>query len=519
MRKLFCLALALTVAACAGIVPTAYASSNTVTLQVSVFERGNTTNTYGTVSDNYWTRWVQKEFGDPNGINVEYIPIPRAEESAKLNTLMASNSAPDIIFSYDTRMIMNYGKDGGLTALDELIAEYGPNITANLAESLPYGGLGGVQYAIPAVRAKVGRYTNFIRKDWLDSLGYELQTGDDGFYHMSVEDLERLLYEAKGTNADGLETFPLGVPGAYNATQVKPIVFSFVNRGELTGEQAAAAPQMLWPGFKDGVSFLNKLYNDKIIDPDFMIDTDTALPSFSTQVSTSRTLAYGQDDFYKTGVQALYDGTPEAEVVAFQLDNLYGEPVNTVYMPVGFYVAVPASSKNPDAAVKYLNFLADYDTCHVLSYGFEGVHYEMIDGTPASILYSDEEKAAIEGYERITTGDMNLMFNGQPFGYMASTIGVTESERRCILLNDIASKLSPVGGIPEYYFQGVVTEAEEMYDGFVPNLETSLPKLIAAPAGEFDALWDSVVNEYLSAGGQEIIDAKTALYAELEAAK
>jgi putative aldouronate transport system substrate-binding protein len=492
-------------------------------IQVAVFERGNTTNTYGTATDNFWTRWVQSEFGDPNNIGVTYIPIPRSEEAAKLNTLMASGTAPDVVFSYDTNMILGFGKDGGLVVLDDLIAQYGPNITANLSSSLPYGSYNGEQLAIPAVRAKVGRYTTFIRKDWTDQMGYDFQTNSDGFYHMSLGDFDKLLYDAKSTDFDetGMEVFPLGVAGAYNATQQKGLIFAYVDNSKVTDQMVASTPQMLWPGFKDGVAYLNKLYNDKIIDPDFMVDTDTALPSLNTLVSTGRTLALSQDDMYSNGIKALYDSNADAEFVAFQLDNKYGEQIITTYQPIGMYSAIPASSKNPEAAMKYLNFLADYDTCKVLAYGFEGVHYEMIDGSPVTIAHTDEEKAAdtANDYERITCGDMNLLFNGQPFGYKTSLVNVSETDARYGVMYDQAYVLSTFGGRPEYNFSGIRTAAEEQYDGFITGLETYLPQLISCPASEFETLWTQVTTEYLDNGGQAIIDEKAELFLELEANK
>lgn len=499
----------------------AASNGETVKLSVAVYERGNTTNTYGSATDNYWTRWMQSEFGDPNGIELEYIPIPRSEDTAKINTLMASNTAPDIIFSYDSKLIFQFGKNGGLTVLNDYIKNYGPNIIANVGEALPYGESNGEQFAIPAIRAKTGRYTNFLRKDWLDTLGYTIEKNADGFYHMSVEDFDKLLHEVKSKDPDntGMEIFPLAVAGAHDATQAKPVIFSFVNHAELTDEMAATSEQMTWPGFKEGVRFLNKLYNAKMIDPDFMVDTDTSLPSFNTLVSTGRTFAFGQDDMYKNGIIALYESNPNAEIIPFQLDNVNGEQVMPIYAPTGMYNAVPATCENPEAAVKYLNFLADLETCKVLSYGIEGVHYKMEDGTPVAIEYTDEEKAKIEGYERITSGDMNLLFNGQPFGYKTSVINVTEAEEKYNPMYDIATQLSKVGGIPDYNFGGNITAAEEKYTGFLEKPEKKLPQLIACSVDEFDAMYDSVIDEYMKNGGQEILDEKIELYRKLEAAE
>jgi hypothetical protein len=143
----------------------------------------------------------------------------------------------------------------------------------------------------------------------------------------------------------------------------------------------------------------------------------------------------------------------------------------------------------------------------------------MVDGIPAAIQYTDEQKTTVEGYERITCGDMNLLFNGQPFGYKSSTLNLSDAEARYTLLYDEAITLSKVGGVPDYYFQGIVTEADEKYDGFLQDLEISLPQLISCPAADFDALYDKTINDYLSQGGQEIIDDKIELYQQLEAKK
>ncbi len=519
MKKALSILLAL--ALMLGAVCTASAADTPVTLTVMIYERGNTTNTYGTVTDNFYTRWVQEKFGDPNGIKVEYIPVPRAQEAEKVNTMMASGSAPDIIISYDTNMIMNFGKDGGLVELSGLVDEYGPNLKKNLAETLNYGTYDGKMWALVAKRTNVGRYANYIRTDWLEKMGYTLQTNEDGFYHMSVEDFTDLLRKAKTLDLDGtgMEIYPLGMAGAYDATQTRPLVYTFVNRAEMTDEMRACYNEMFWPGYKEGVRFLNQLYNEGLVDPDFMVDTDTAYPALTAQISNGRTLAFGHDNTYQTGIKALYESNPEANFTMFLLDNVHGEQFVDVYAPVGMYIAVPATCKNPEAAVKYLDFLADYENAKVLHYGIEGRDYEMIDGVPTKIEYTEAERLEIDGYERITCGDMMLVYNGQPYGYPTSLAGMTEVEARIQQLMDLGIEIAKVGGSAPYHFSHIRTEADEQYEGFLTDPTKNLPSLISCPADQFDAMYEKVLNDYLSAGGQAVIDAKVALYQELEAAK
>ena len=317
-----------------------------------------------------------------------------------------------------------------------------------------------------------------------------------------------------------MEIYPLGVIGAYSSTQSRPIIYAFINRAELTDEMRACYDEMFWPGYKEGVRFLNTLYNDGLIDPDFMVDTDTSYTSFSSLLSNGRMLAYGHDCNYNVAVEALYTNNESANVAPIVLENIYGEQFVDVYAPTGMYIAVPATCKNPEAAVKYLDFLANYDNDAVLRYGFEGVHYTVEDGVVTSLTGSmtDEEKFAdtANDYERITTGDMAICYNGDPRGWVSSTEGLEPIKARLRALNDPAWEIAKIGGSAPYYFQGIKTEAQEEYDGFLPGLTSNLPTLIACSPDEFDAAYDKVLNDYLAAGGQAVIDAQIELYRQLE---
>lgn len=408
----------------------AESTAEPTTLTVMVYERGNTTETYGSATDNYWTRWIQSEFGDPNNITIEYIPVPRSEETQKINTLMASGTAPDIIFSYDSNMIIQYGKDGGLWELTDLIDQYGPTLKENLAASLPYGQSEGEQWAIPALRAVTGWQTTYIRKDWLDEVGYELQTDENGYYHMSIDDFTELLRQFKDLDPSGQggEMYPLGMIGAWNATQTRPIIWSFLETDNLTDEMHACYNERFWPGYKEGVRYLNQLYNEGLVDPEFMTDTDTSYTAFNNLLSNGRTLAFGHDAGSElTGVTALYEADPDAEVVPFYLDNVNGTQFNRIYSPTGMYIAIPSTCEHPENAIKYLDWLADYDNAKVLHYGFEGIHYEIQDNKVITITPTEEEQAASEyDFERITCGDLILVYNGAPYGYEDSTEGMEE---------------------------------------------------------------------------------------------
>lgn len=66
-----------------------------VTIDIPVYERAFEG---WNVTDNYYTRWVQSEFGDKNNIEVNFIPITRSSEVTDYEQLLASHKAR-ILFS------------------------------------------------------------------------------------------------------------------------------------------------------------------------------------------------------------------------------------------------------------------------------------------------------------------------------------------------------------------------------------------------------------------------------------
>ena len=59
-----------------------------VTIKIPVYDRG--VEGLPPVDDNYWTKWIQKNFGDKYNITVNYEPIPRSDVMTKYSLLIAA---------------------------------------------------------------------------------------------------------------------------------------------------------------------------------------------------------------------------------------------------------------------------------------------------------------------------------------------------------------------------------------------------------------------------------------------
>ena len=77
------------------------AFADNVTLQIPVYDRGSSGNGCSDVENNYWTNWVQENFGDKYNITVEYVGITRSDVMTDYAMLAASQSLPTICMEYE----------------------------------------------------------------------------------------------------------------------------------------------------------------------------------------------------------------------------------------------------------------------------------------------------------------------------------------------------------------------------------------------------------------------------------
>jgi len=316
-----------------------------ITLRVELFDRNNTPAGEPPITENFMAKYIQENFGDPNNITVEFVTVPRAEEVDKLNVLMASGSAPDIIFTYSKPTVQNYVKGGGLTDLGPLIDEYGPNLKKVLAPSLPYGVFEGKQYAIPALRVIQAQATTFIRKDWLDQLDLPLPQTTEEFVNVMRA------FKEKDPGNTGGKVIPYGYIDVFHTMA---LVNSFWKWDEIDDKALYAVPRWLQPGSKEGYRLLNTMYNEGLIDPDFAI-ADEFSQTFAQQVVTGIAGAATpntNEPVYNGYYANLKANNPNAVLEPIDpFTTPDGKRPKPMYEPIGAYIMVPASSKNAVAAI------------------------------------------------------------------------------------------------------------------------------------------------------------------------
>lgn len=484
-------------------------SAPPVTLTVEVFDRG--IQGQPDLNNNTWTKYVNEKFGKPNNAIVKFVPVPRSQEIDKLNVLMAAGEAPDVSFTYDGTTVTRFAKSGGLYTLDELLEEHGQQLKSYLGEKvLSYGKYKGKQVSIPAKRTLLAWNGMFIRKDWLDKLGMPLPTNRDELYETLVA-----FRDKNPGNVNGI--IPWATAAAGMNYTFGNLVQSFW--GPMSEEEFVTTTNWLKPGHKDAYRWLNKLYNEKLISPDFALDKTTK--QADADVTNGKVGFYAANWDYPLSQkirEPLKQNAPDANYVPVDtFKNHESKYLKEVYNENGLFSFIPKTSKNAELAMKYLNWMADPEVLFFLQFGEEGVNHTLVNDIPQGIQQSGENMQTSN-----LNMDYTLIVNGAELGdteknvktYAAALAAGDPSYEKLAI---DSYRINTTDGYSAFFY-GVPNEANIKYGKTLGDMNKQMiDRLIVAKPAEFDALYDKLVKEYMDAGGQAVQDENVKNYREIKA--
>lgn len=370
MKKLITLILcAVMLVSCMGVVAQA---DDRPTITVAIFDRGQVPPEKGNYEDNDVTQWINEH----SPVKVEFVPVPRWETQTMYNTWLASGEAPDLIMEYQPEYVQNYANQGALVELSSYIDEYGPNIRALTPDAVAQWGVyNDGEYAIPAIRSEieVANWSAYIRQDWLDNLGLEMPTNFDELYEVI-----RAFREDDPDGNGEKDTY-----GWDFASVGKNIIlnsFGAKDGSWIPDEDGGLTHVDVSPVTMEAHKFLKKLYDNDLVNPEFV--TDTTGQNVVQAFVTGKLGTYAQNHGYiNTHYPALMENCPEAVI----------KPIPP-FGPQGFYTErecsflnmVPTTCKNPENVVKYLDWMIA-EGWESVRYGEEGVHYIKEDGVIINI--------------------------------------------------------------------------------------------------------------------------------------
>lgn len=490
-------------------------------ITVEVFDRGNDGGSKP--EDNFYTNYIKEGMLRDHNVEVTFVPVPRWTEVEQINNLLAAGDAPDVCVTYDYPTIQTYANMGGVTDLSKYVDENKdllPNLWGWLTETNMYwdkNPVDGTLWALEARLANSTRINTFVREDWLKKLNIPEPT--------TMEEFEAMLYAFKenastllGADADKMVPFSISFDVGWRADH---LLASYVP-DNITEKDIYVNGfddrKLLFPGVKNGIAKLNEWYNNGLIWKDFPL-YGSGDPTEDNLMKSGYVGAFihNWDYPYRNGDDSINNnlkrlvGEDATYVAVMPFKNDAGKYKKFLPGPVDRKIFFPATNDEPLASLLYLDWISKLENRSFLQIGEEGVtHEKMPDGSVKTLAatgdkimnspYNIDYTITINGLD---LGDPELNVKSIALGYVGVDAAYIEKAYEASIYDGHYGKNTNVGEI--------VSEAG-MGPALSDKRNTLLTQAVVAEAAKFDSVFDSGLNDYLSSGGQAIIDERKAAY-------
>ncbi|WP_162463288.1 type 2 periplasmic-binding domain-containing protein [Paenibacillus psychroresistens] len=366
-------------------------------MTLTVYDRGTIPAEEGTVEDNRWTKWIS----ETGPVNAKFVAIPRWESMQKMNTLFASGAAPELILEFDPAIKQQWFTQKQLQPIDEMIEKYSTDYK-KLLETYPQikklaVKSDGKMYEFGRVQNLRTNHFLYIRADWLKKLNLEAPKTIDELYTVAKAFAEQ---DPDGNSKKDTYGMSLSfVSGLVLASAFQNVSW-VVENGELVRD---------WDRATAMTTFMKKLYDEGIVDKDFVTDKNGA--KAQQDFITGKLGIYGANAGGEALGFALYDSfkknVPAGEIIPIALPKTeFGQFSPVLNPPIQLTAVVNVGAKNTEGIMKYVDFMSTEATMKTLKYGLDGTHSKA--GANGCYAPIDAEKFK---QEVSYTGDLAMLTN------------------------------------------------------------------------------------------------------------
>ncbi len=298
--------------------------------------------------------------------------------------IFASGNLPDLFIGagFDMTLQTQYGSSGQLLALGGLIDQYAPNIQdafkkVPIAKAMSTASDGKI-YTLPLInqvpRDLHQRY--WISTTWLKKVGLDVPK--------TLDDLYKVLVAFKGNDANGngkSDEIPLSGQGGITIDGLILNALGLVTQVGTDGGYQLAADNSgkvfcvnTSDGYKDYLTYLHKLYAEKLLDNDFFVQTNDQMTAKGTAgtlgcfasgasyITCGATIGYDYTQF-----DALTSARSSKQIVSSSAGIIIGRS------------AISGTSKYPEAIIRLLDYCFTEEGSKLNRNGEEGYSWEYTD--------------------------------------------------------------------------------------------------------------------------------------------
>ncbi|RED66426.1 extracellular solute-binding protein [Cohnella phaseoli] len=439
-------------------------------------------------------------------LNVRLKPVTASwnDWEEKLNVMIASGEMPDVFVSYGIDRPVQYRqwiKEGMVLPISDYADSY-PNIRDSLANfEMLAKTTGGKHYALPIYNESgsgkdaVSGHNILIRKDWLDMLGLSVPTTIDEFYSVAKAFTENDPDGNGKKDTYGYTSSSGGVWWQY------PIFNAFDTSTERWEKKDGQwMPEVISEETKEAVTFLHQMYNEKMLDPEFMLNTDDKKIEKFVTGKVGMIIHNANATFYNDIYNKFNQAKPEADPKSIftWVGTLKGKTgiqrmdgFNNFWCETSINAGI--SEEKRQKALELLDFLLSDEGQDLMLNGVEGVHYKK-DGDTVVSLMTDEEKTKDKGFSLKALVSWNTDYLPDTTPNKAEIVALSKSTGDYAVSNPLA----------------YLNIDEDALDPSIPNQLTDfvneeIVKLIAN-SKDVAADFDKFKEAWLSKGGAKVIE-------------
>ncbi|MEK3720440.1 extracellular solute-binding protein [Paenibacillus sp. FSL H8-0034] len=321
---------------------------------------------------------VFKHIFDKTNVKIELEPVPSANYDQKAQTLIATNNLPDITRIPNGKPYFNEAAKNGMFLPISDYLDYAPNIKRLMKENkeIGKGEVNGKLYGFPLLgqwKLQLAQ-APMIRMDLLKEQNLEVPKTFDDLYKVLKKLKEAYPDKIPFTNREGAANLLTSMGFGMGSG------FKIYYDPNVEGGKYVYGPSR--PEFKAPLEYLNKLYKEKLLDPDYAVNT---VDNMKEKLSSGRALFYYDNNSFGDQFNAsLKPVSPKAQFeLLLPLKNDLGQTRNLMYKKDWLHhFTINAKIKNPQAAVKFLDWMYSDEGTLITNYGIEGEHFKLEGGKP-----------------------------------------------------------------------------------------------------------------------------------------
>lgn len=513
MKKFVSLLVAVMMAL--ALVPSMSLADEAEPIVITAFVAGNPELDY---SENYTLKMMEEQTGVRLDVS-EYL-VTSSDAATQKQLVLASGDYPDIFLTgFTYAEMLNYGvKDGTLVPLDEYLTtrlsefptieslytarpEYLNMLTA------PDGHVYGMNHFSECGHCRAKNKT-YVNMDWLSQLGMEVPTTLDEFHDM--------LTAIKTTDLNGNGEADEIALTSCEATFISYIINAFlpceVGSGKFTTiKDGVASFGASTEEYRNALRYMKQLFDEGLIDEAAFTQTSEQM----SQVVSGEVPMVGvfsvNGGIYQTDMTNEYAyGNYRLMMPLKTADGAqYADNMSIANMNAGASFAMTDACENPDAAMKFMDALMNFDTYMVRVYGLEGEGWQYAEPGQTNVLGGEYRYQFLDTTVGGSVTTDNVIFYGGPWGalmeYRALLSNLWPDD---VLYSDSkyfesrieleTEELSPyfIETAPDYFFltEEETTEYSEILTNVKDYVKLATAQFITG-VKNIDSDWDSYLGD------------------------